>query len=54
MLRACSAGHLVSAQESWAAAITLVLLSSGADEGDTEAQEDTGAEMGQQETAKSS
>ena len=54
VLRACSAGHLVSAQESWDAAITLVLLSSGADEGDTEAQEDTGAEMGQQETARSS
>lgn len=47
VLRACSAGPLVSAQESWAAAITLVLLSSGADEGDPEAQEDTGAEMGQ-------
>lgn len=40
VLRACSAGHLVSAQESRAATVSLVLLSSGADEGDTEAQED--------------
>lgn len=40
VLRACSASHLVSAQESQAAAITLVLLSAGADEGDTEPRED--------------
>lgn len=51
-LRACGAGHLVSAQYMWAATITFAPLSFGAGDKGTDIDESLRVELGQQKTAR--